>query len=109
MTIKKDENQRIFISLVDGPSINSCKPSADPMFRTLSEVYGSGLLAVVLTGMGQDGAKGAQDVARNGGTVIVQDMSTSVVYGMPKAVADLGICQAILSLNEIAKYITKVV
>lgn len=98
---------KVIIQLSDEAPINSCKPSADPMFMSLAKIYGPDLLAAVLTGMGQDGANGAKVVAEEGGTVIVQDMSTSVIYGMPKAVADMGICDAILPLPDIAEYIRK--
>jgi two-component system chemotaxis response regulator CheB len=93
---------QVHIRLTQDEPVNSCRPSANPMFRSLSNCYGQGLLAVVLTGLGSDGALGAQEVAHNGGTVIAQDAASCVVYGMPAATARLGICEAILPLGHIA-------
>ncbi len=95
--------------LSDGEPENFCRPAVDPMFRTASEVFGSGLLAVVLTGMGQDGAAGAEQVITRGGTVIAQDEATSVVWGMPGAVAHVGAASMILPLPEIGQRIRALV
>lgn len=86
---------------------NFCRPSADPMFRSLARVYGDGLLAVVLTGLGADGAKGAREVSAARGTIIAQDEASSVVYGMPRAAADTGVLSAILPLSQFAPHFTK--
>ena len=77
------------------------------MFRSIADVYGSKVLACVLTGMGADGAKGGKVIAEAGGTVIAQDEATSVVWGMPGATAQLGVCSALLPLDEIGSYIQK--
>jgi two-component system chemotaxis response regulator CheB len=90
------------IALDDGPQINFCKPAVDPMFSSAVEVWHGGTLAVVLTGMGSDGARGGRDVVAAGGNVIAQDEATSVVWGMPGAAAHAGICAAILPLDQIA-------
>ena len=71
----------------DAEPENFCKPAVDPMMRSLVSVYGAKVLAVILTGMGQDGAKGCEAVVEADGTVFSQDESTSVVWGMPAAVA----------------------
>ncbi|MFZ1990104.1 MAG: chemotaxis response regulator protein-glutamate methylesterase [Alphaproteobacteria bacterium] len=92
----------VLIKLDDGPAENFCRPAVDPMFRSLSATYGVGVLAVVLTGMGQDGRAGAQEIVKNGGTILVQDQATSVVWGMPGAVAEAGLASAVLPLPEIA-------
>lgn len=89
------------IRLTDDPPINFCKPAVDPMFESVSKLYGAAVLSVVLTGMGSDGAKGAKIIADGGGTVIAQDETTSVVWGMPGATAAIGACSAVLPLNEI--------
>ena len=86
---------------------NFCRPSVDPMLRSIAKAYGGRVLVVVLTGMGADGKKGAQTIVRNGGTVIAQDEKTSVVWGMPGAVATAGICSAVLPLDRIASYVMK--
>ena len=89
------------LHVYDGPEVNFCKPAVDPMFRSVARAYGSGALAVVLTGMGQDGASGAVEIADKGGTVLAQDEATSVVWGMPGATAAAGACAAVLPLDDI--------
>jgi len=75
------------IRLDQEPPINFCRPAVDPLFQSAARVYGGALIAAVLTGMGQDGARGAQAIASAGGRVIAQDEETSVVWGMPGAVS----------------------
>ena len=90
------------IALDDGPPVNFCKPAVDPLFTSAIDVWQGGTLAVVLTGMGSDGTRGGKDIVAAGGNVIAQDEATSVVWGMPGAVAHAGICAAILPLGQIA-------
>jgi two-component system chemotaxis response regulator CheB len=90
------------IALNDGPPVNFCKPAVDPLFSSAAQAFGSATLAVVLTGMGSDGARGAQAIAAAGGSVIAQDEATSVVWGMPGSAAQAGVCSAVLPLPEIA-------
>jgi len=87
--------------------VNFCRPSVDPLFSSAAQVYGSASLAVMLTGMGSDGTRGAQAVAAAGGSVIAQDEATSVVWGMPGSVAHAGVCSAVLPLGEIAPRLTR--
>ena len=96
------------IKLDDGPQENFCKPAVDPMLRSLVRLCKEKLLVVILTGMGIDGLKGCEDVARTGGTIIAQDQATSVVWGMPGAVAHAGICHEILPVSKITEAITKI-
>jgi two-component system chemotaxis response regulator CheB len=84
------------IRLSSDPSASGCLPSVDPMFASLASVYGPRMLAIVLSGMGRDGADGAGCVHRAGGCVVVQDQASSVVWGMPGAVADTGHAHAVL-------------
>lgn len=98
---------KVTIKLNQNPPENFCRPAADPMLRSLSEVYGSHLLTLVLTGMGSDGCEGAKHVVNHGGSVISQDAASCVVFGMPKAVQDAGLCKAVLPLGEIAPFITQ--
>lgn len=95
------------IRLNKNPPENFCRPSVDPMFRSISAAWGRRVLAVVLTGMGADGAKGGKVIVDNGGTVIAQDEASSVVWGMPGAAAAAGICSAILPLAEIPQYVIR--
>lgn len=90
------------IALDDGPQINFCKPAVDPLFSSAVDIWQSGTMAVVLTGMGADGAGGGKAIVAAGGSVIAQDEATSVVWGMPGAVANAGICAAVLPLDQIA-------
>ncbi|MCF8465905.1 MAG: chemotaxis response regulator protein-glutamate methylesterase [Sneathiella sp.] len=80
---------------------NYCRPSVDPMLRSLKTVYGAHVLTVILTGMGHDGLEGCRGLAESGAVVIGQDEETSVVWGMPGAIANAGICSAILPLHNI--------
>jgi two-component system chemotaxis response regulator CheB len=95
------------IALGDDPPVNFCKPSVDPFLSSAAQVWGSSSLALVLTGMGSDGARGAADVAAAGGSVIAQDEETSVVWGMPRSVALAGLCSAILPLCQIAAEVNR--
>ena len=92
----------IRIALGDDPPINFCKPAVDALFVSAVAVWGAATLALVLTGMGADGTRGAAAIAAAGGSVIVQDESTSVVWGMPRSVAQAGLCSAVLPLDQIA-------
>ena len=96
------------IALDDGPQINFCKPAVDPLFASAAEVWQAGILAVVLTGMGSDGAQGGKAIVAAGGNVIAQDEATSVVWGMPGAVANAGVCAAVLPLDQIAPKVVRV-
>ncbi len=89
--------------------MNYCRPSVDVLFQSAHELYGGELLSVVLTGMGADGRAGAGLIAQAGGTVIVQDQATSVVWGMPGAVATAGFAHRIVPIDEIAPTIARVV
>jgi two-component system chemotaxis response regulator CheB len=89
------------IRLNQGPQENYCRPSVDPMLRSLVEVYRGRVLVVILTGMGHDGLAGCKAVVEAGGAVFAQDEATSVVWGMPGAVAKAGLCTEVLPLGEL--------
>ena len=95
------------IALDDGPPVHFCKPAVDPLFVSAAEVWGSWNLALILTGMGTDGTDGAAAIAAAGGSVIVQDEASSVVWGMPGSAAQAGICSAVLPLDQIALKISR--
>jgi two-component system chemotaxis response regulator CheB len=90
------------IALDDGPPVNFCKPAVDPLFNSAIDVWQGSIMSVILTGMGSDGMRGGKDIVAAGGSVIAQDEATSVVWGMPGAAANAGICAAVLPLNQIA-------
>lgn len=95
------------IELRDDVPENSCRPSADVLFRSAARVYGSGVAGVVLTGMGCDGLRGCAAVRAAGGSVIVQDAESSVVASMPLAVAEAGLANAVLDLRDIGPTIVR--
>ena len=109
MTVEDVEDKGPVIRISDGPPENFCRPSVDPMLRSLAPIYQSRLLTVILTGMGSDGQKSSKVVVDAGGSVIAQDEESSVVWGMPGAVATTGLCSAVLPLTDIAPYIRKLV
>jgi two-component system, chemotaxis family, protein-glutamate methylesterase/glutaminase len=90
------------IVLDDGAPVNFCKPAVDPLFTSAIDVWHGGIMSVILTGMGSDGMRGGREIVAAGGSVIAQDEATSVVWGMPGAAANAGICAAVLPLNQIA-------
>jgi two-component system chemotaxis response regulator CheB len=97
------------IALHDGPPENSCKPAVDPLFRSAAELYGSGLVGVVFTGMGSDGQLGCRAIQAAGGWVMVQDQPSSVVWGMPGYVARDGQANRILPLERMAPELARIV
>jgi two-component system chemotaxis response regulator CheB len=101
-------NGAAVIALDDGPLVNFCRPAVDPLFASAARVYGCSALALILTGMGTDGANGAGDIAAAGGSVIAQDEATSVVWGMPGSAAHAGVCSAVLPLDEIAPRLVRI-
>jgi len=88
--------------LQQGPQENSCRPAVDVLFRSVSQVYGGRALAVVLTGMGQDGGRGAEALCAAGSAVFAQDEATSVVWGMPGTVVKRGLAHRVLPLGDMA-------
>ncbi|WP_028050746.1 chemotaxis response regulator protein-glutamate methylesterase [Cellulomonas sp. URHD0024] len=84
--------------LTDGPPVNYCRPSVDVLFGSAARVFGGELLGIVLTGMGSDGRTGCQKLVDAGGTVLVQDEPSSVVWGMPGAVAHAGLAHRVIPL-----------
>ncbi len=92
-----------------GPLENHCRPAVDVLFRSASSVYGSGVLAVILTGMGSDGLAGCRIIRARGGCVLAQNLATSTVWGMPGAVASAGLAHRLLPLSAIASEILRCV
>ena len=87
--------------------MNRHRPSVDVLFRSASRYAGKNATGILLTGMGNDGAKGLLELKDSGAQTIAQDEASSVVYGMPKEAAKLGAAQEILSLEKIAPYLIK--
>ena len=101
LTLKR-RNGTVVTALDQQPPENSHRPAADVLFRSVAEAYGPRALALVLTGMGQDGLRGSEAIAQAGGRVLVQDEATSVVWEMPGMVACAGLADAVLPLGELA-------
>ncbi|MBL8631017.1 MAG: chemotaxis response regulator protein-glutamate methylesterase [Rhodospirillaceae bacterium] len=97
------------VRLDKGAKENFCRPAVDPMLRSLIAIYGPAILSVILTGMGSDGMNGSKNVVHEGGTVVAQDEASSVVWGMPGAVARAGIAASILPLDRIAAEVESIV
>jgi two-component system chemotaxis response regulator CheB len=95
----------VVAELTDDPPENFCRPAVDVLFRSVANVYGDRVLAAVLTGMGRDGEKGAHVIRDGGGEVVAQDDATSVVWGMPGAVAMAGQADQILPLQQIGPHL----
>lgn len=89
------------------PPENSCRPAVDVLFRSAAALFGPRCLGVILTGMGQDGLRGAEAIVRAGGAILAQDEATSVVWGMPRAVAQAGLARKVLPLSELADEATR--
>lgn len=94
---------QVVTRLHTGPPENFCRPAVDVLFRSVARVYGEGVLSVVLTGMGQDGRRGAEEIRSGGGAVLAQDAATSVVWGMPGAVTEAGLADAVLPLGDVSR------
>jgi len=95
------------LRLLDEPPVNFVWPSADPLFRSLASAFGPWSIAVVLTGMGRDGAEGASSIAAGGGMVMAQDPGTALARSMPQTVVDLGIAKTIAPLAALPEALTR--
>jgi two-component system, chemotaxis family, protein-glutamate methylesterase/glutaminase len=106
MVVRKDGNL-VRLQTHQGPPENSCRPSADVLFRSAVGAYGSHVLAVVLTGMGQDGFRGCEQIHEAGGQVFVQDEASSVIWGMPRFVVNAGLADKVLPLRQLGSEIMR--
>jgi two-component system chemotaxis response regulator CheB len=101
------EGTAVRLRLHQGPPENSCRPSVDVLFRSVAEAFGRHGLAVVLTGMGRDGLRGCERIRQIGGQVLAQDKASSVVWGMPGFVAQAGLANEVLSLDQLGPEIVR--
>lgn len=101
MVVRSQAAQKQIITH-QAPPENSCRPSVDVLFRSLAQEYGSGVLAIVLTGMGQDGLHGCKCIWEAGGQILAQDQASSVVWGMPGFVVEAGLADQVLPLDLLA-------
>jgi two-component system chemotaxis response regulator CheB len=98
---------REYIALDQSAPENSCRPAVDVLFRSVNDVYGGSAVAVVLTGMGQDGYLAAKTLKTSGAYVIAQDEASSVVWGMPGMIARAGIADTVVDLKQVAAAILR--
>ena len=105
--VVQQENGVVLLKTHQGPRENFCRPSVDVLFRSVAQIYGERALAIVLTGMGQDGLRGCEMLRNTGARVFVQDEASSVVWGMPGFVARAGLADKILPLDQIAQEIVR--
>lgn len=107
MTVRRGATGQLYLATNQAPPENFCRPAVDVLFRSVGATFGGNVLAVVLTGMGHDGRDGIVPLREAGAHVIVQDESTSVVWGMPGAVASAGLADEILPLPAIGPALTR--
>lgn len=105
-TVRRDA-AGFYAVLDQSPPINFCRPAVDPLFQSVAEATNGKALGVVLTGMGHDGREGARALRASGGTILAQDEATSIVWGMPGAIAEAGLADQILPLSEIGSDIVR--
>jgi two-component system chemotaxis response regulator CheB len=106
MIVESDHNQ-VTLRTYQGPPENSCRPAVDVLFRSVAGVYKLHALAVVMTGMGQDGLRGCEHIREVGGQILAQDQATSVVWGMPGFVANAGLADKVLPLEQLGMEILR--
>ena len=109
MAVGRDAAGHAFIKLSQGPPVGGHRPAVDPMFASVAAAFGRNTVAVLMTGMGQDGAKGMEIIKKQQGWNIAEDQSTAVVYGMPKAAVDLGVVDRVVPLTSIPNEIVRAV
>jgi two-component system chemotaxis response regulator CheB len=105
MRIERSGTQKR-VRLDQSPPENSCRPAVDVLFRSVAETFGKHALAIILTGMGQDGLRGAEKLHAAGAKILAQDEASSVIWGMPGSVARAGLADLVLPLNKIAAELT---
>jgi two-component system chemotaxis response regulator CheB len=101
----KRSGAQYYVDVVDGPVVNRHKPSVDVLFRSVAQVAGRNALGVIMTGMGDDGARGMKEMHDAGAQTVAEDESTCVVFGMPKVAIDLGGVDRIIPLDRIPQEI----
>ncbi|MCH2131967.1 MAG: CheB methylesterase domain-containing protein, partial [Pirellulaceae bacterium] len=104
--VVRGQRGHTMIATNDDPPEHSCRPAVDVLFRSVAETYGRHALAVVLTGMGSDGLDGCRHLVERGAMVLIQDRESSVIWGMPGAVAEAGLSKAEIPIDEMGRRIT---
>jgi two-component system chemotaxis response regulator CheB len=100
--VAERQGDEVRVATHQEPPENSCRPAADVLFRSIARAFGPAALGVVMTGMGQDGLRGAEEIRAAGGQILAQDEESSVVWGMPGAVVRAGLADRVLPLDQLA-------
>lgn len=103
------QGDRVLVRITDDPPENSCRPSADYLFRSVASVYGPRAVALVMTGMGNDGSAGCREIKARGGWVLAQDAASCVVFGMPRQPIEEGIADVVAPLNRLDQELVRIV
>ncbi len=109
MIVRENEKGNRITAVIDTPPVNKSKPSVDVLFRSVTNIYGGELIALILTGMGNDGSKSVGSLKRAGAYVLVQDEATSVVWGMPGSAVKTGYVDYIVPLDKMTSVITEII
>ena len=107
--VVEKRDQQVFFDLNQDPPEEGCRPAVDVLFRSVARIYGKKTLAVILTGMGKDGLNGSKEIVEAGGTLLAQDESTSMVWGMPGRVTEAGLTNKVLPLDAIVPEILTII
>jgi two-component system chemotaxis response regulator CheB len=108
-TLLKRSGARYYVEVKEGPFVNRHRPSVDVLFRSTAKYAGANAIGIIMTGMGDDGAKGLLEMRDAGAKTIAQDEESSIVFGMPKEAIKLDAAEKVLHLNKIASYLTSIV
>lgn len=108
LVVRKNKEGKYLLDVDDGPPENGCKPSVDVLFHSISEYYSKDVLALILTGMGQDGVKGLGELRSKGARTLVQDEETSLIWGMPGTAVKSGFADEVLPVDSIAQRILEI-
>ncbi len=103
----KKSGAKYYVEVIDGPLVNRHRPSVDVLFRSAAQNAGKNAIGIIMTGMGDDGAKGLLEMKQAGAFTVAQDKQSCVVFGMPKVAIDLGAADKIVSLDNMAAYISQ--
>lgn len=109
ITRKPGSFSELIVSLNDQPPVHSCRPAVDVLFKSVAQEFSGGVLSVILTGMGEDGANGVAALRQKGAYSLAQDERSCVVYGMPRAVVERGLADEVLPLDDIASRISALI
>jgi two-component system chemotaxis response regulator CheB len=109
VTFRRNEKNEVAVHLSEEPTHTLHRPSVDVMMKSAAEVFGPGVLGVIMTGMGKDGLEGLRVIRKKNGFVIAQNEETCVVYGMPRAVVEAGISDIVAPLDQIPQILTSIV